>query len=175
MSFLTNIKSLWVIIIILIVLNILSVSTIWLSRDHRSFSRQGQFQRSERNIPPTRNEHFLARELNLSAEQKVKFDTLAARHKENLDFKTDEIRILREQLVDRMKNQAFDSVSEELIHQIGQKQAELELINFRNFRDVMSLCDDQQKEKFLGIMQRAFKPRNDYHGRDREMSGKKSK
>jgi len=167
MAFLTNIKSLWVIIIVLVILNIVSVGTTWMTREHRPFTRSGITSRPDRNAQKPVNEHFLARELNLTAEQQVKFDALAAAHKENLELMTDEMRILREQLVDRMKNQVFDSVSEELTQQIGQKQAELELINFRNFRDVMNICDASQKEKFLGIMQRAFKPRYDYHGRDR--------
>jgi len=173
MSFLTNIKSLWIIIIVLIILNIVSVGTTWMTREHRPFSRSSVTSRPDRNNRKSMNEHFLAQELNLSTEQQVKFDALAAAHKESLELKTDEMRILREQLVGRMKNQAFDSVSEELTQQIGQKQVELELINFRNFRDIMNICDDRQKEKFLGIMQRAFKPRHDNHGRDRDNGGRK--
>ncbi|MCK5104540.1 MAG: hypothetical protein KAR17_17065 [Cyclobacteriaceae bacterium] len=167
MSFLTNIKSLWIIIIILVILNIASVGTIWLSKDHRPYSRSGTSSRSDRKIQQPRSVHFLTKELNFTADQQVKFDTLAASHKENLDLKTDEIRVLREQLVNRMKNQEFSSGSEELIKQIGQKQAEIELINFRNFRDVMNICDDKQKEKFIGMMQRAFKPRHDHGKRNR--------
>ena len=167
MSFLTNIKSLWIIILILVILNVVSVGTIWFSREHRPISRLGISSRSERGTQQPRDRHFLTKELNFTADQQVKFDTLAASHKANLNIKTDEIRVLREQLVSRMKNREFDSVSEDLIHQIGQKQAELELINFRNFRDVMNICDDNQKDRFLGIMQRAFKPRYDNHGRNR--------
>jgi hypothetical protein len=167
MSFLTNIKSLWIIIIILAILNIFSIGAIWLSKDHRPYTRPGTYSRSERNIQQPRDEHFLKKELNFTSDQQAKFDSLATLLRENLDIKTDEIRVLREQLVNRMKNQEFSSGSEELIQQIGQKQAEIELINFRNFRDVMNICDDKQKEKFIGMMQRAFRPRHDHSKRNR--------
>lgn len=165
MSFLTNIKSLWIIIILLIIANILSIASLWTTRDHRSLDRRGIYQRSERNIPETRDQHFIPRRLDFSDEQQEKFDSLATLHRQNLSLKTDEIRELREQLVTRMKNQEFNSASEAIIEQIGQKQAELEVLNFRNFRDVMSICDDTQKENFVNMMQRAFRPRIDRHGR----------
>ena len=165
MSFLTNIKSLWIIIIVLIIVNILFIGSLWVTRDHRSLDRRGNYQRSERNISVTGDQHFIPRRLDFSDEQQEKFDSLATLHRQNLSLKTDEIRELREQLVTRMKNQEFNSASEAIIEQIGQKQAELELLNFRNFRDVMSICDDTQKENFVNMMQRAFRPRIDRHGR----------
>jgi len=168
MSFLTNIKSLWVIIIVLIVINFFSVGVIWLSKDHRPFNRPGTYSRAARSNLQTRDQHFIPKELNFTAAQEQKFDSLATLHRATVNLKTDEIRILREQLVNRMKNQEFDATSEELIQKIGQVQAELELINFRNFRDVMNICDESQKEKFLGMMRRAFRPRHDDHERSRE-------
>jgi hypothetical protein len=164
MSFLTNIKSLWIIIIVLIIVNIFSVGAIWLSKDHRPYYRSGSGSRSDRSNLQSRNQHFIPRELNFTGDQRAEFDSLAALHRESLRQKTDEIGLLREQLVTRMRNQEFNSASEELIQQIGEKQAELELLNFRNFRDVMNICDDDQKEKFVSMMQRAFRPRHDDRG-----------
>ncbi len=163
MSFLTNIKTLWAIIIVLIIVNIGSLGSIWFTSEHRSFDRRGNYARSERNIEQTRDQHFIPKRLHFSNDQQEKFDSLAAIHRENLSQKIDEIRELREQLVARMKNQEFNSSSEDLIQEIGDKQAELELLNFRNFRDVMSICDEEQKQQFVDMMQRAFRPRGGEH------------
>lgn len=163
MSFLTNIKSLWIIIIVLIVVNIFSVGAIWFSKEHRPYSRVVSRYDERSNFQP-REQHFIPRQLNFNADQRAKFDSLAEIHREMLSEKTDEIRLLREQLVARMRNQEFNSASEELIQQIGDKQAELELLNFRNFRDIMNICDDNQKEMFVSMMQRAFRPRHEGRG-----------
>jgi hypothetical protein len=167
MSFLTNIKSLWIIIIVLIVINIFSIGAIWLTKDRKPYYRSGSYPRTERGIPQSRDQHFIPKELNFTADQQQKFDALALAHRESINLKTDEIRTLREQLVDRMKNQEFDTTSEELIQKIGHVQAELELLNFRNFRDILNISDDAQKEKFISMMQRAFRPRYEHHERDR--------
>ena len=163
MSFLTNIKTLWAIIIVLIIVNIVSLGSIWFTREHRSFDRRGNYTRSERSIEQTRDQHFIPKRLNFSDDQQEKFDSLAVLHRQNLNQEIDEIRELREQLVARMKKQEFNSSSEDLIQQIGQKQAELELLNFRNFRDVMNICNEVQKQQFVDMMQRAFRPRGGDH------------
>ena len=163
MSFLTNNKFLWLIILVLFVANIFLISTMWISKSHRPYQRIGRPEQVQ--APSSR--HFLKEQLNLSTEQEVIFDSLATIHRTNLELKTNEIRTLREELVNKMKNQEYDSASERLIQQIGEKQAELELLNFRNFRDIMNICDDSQKEVFIGMMHRAFRPREDFHSNER--------
>lgn len=157
MSILENKKFLWAVIIVLILLNVFLVSTMWLSKNHRLYTRGG------RPDQQPRSEHFLIDTLKFSSEQQAKFDSLTALHRAGIGAKTEEMRDLRNQLVTRMKNQEFDSLSEQLIQQIGEKQGELEMLNFTNFRDIMSICDETQKQTFLAIMHRAFRPREDFH------------
>jgi len=164
MSLLTNNKFLWAFIFILLLLNAFLISTMWISKSHRPYQRTGRPDQTQAPV----NQHFLKDQLKLSAEQQVIFDSLATIHRANLEVKTNEIRTLREELVNKMKNQEYDSASENLIQQIGDKQAELELLNFRNFRAIMNICDETQKEAFIGMMHRAFRPRDDYHSADRE-------
>jgi hypothetical protein len=164
MSLLTNNKFLWVVILVLLALNLFLISTMWISKNHRPFPRVG---RQDQTQTPSR-QHFLKDQLKLSAEQEEIFDSLATNHRAILGSKTNEIRTLREELVNKMKNQEYDSASESLIRQIGDKQAELELLNFRNFRDIMNICDETQKEVFVGMMHRAFRPREEYHSIDRK-------
>lgn len=163
MSLLTNNKFLWVVVLVLLALNVFLISTMWISKNQRPFPRPGRQDQTQ--APP--RQHFLKEQLKLSVEQEVIFDSLATIHRAGLASKTNEIRVLREELVNKMKNQEYDSASESLIRQIGDKQAELELLNFRNFRDIMAICDESQKEVFEGMMHRAFRPREDFHSIDR--------
>ncbi|MDZ7606162.1 MAG: periplasmic heavy metal sensor [Cyclobacteriaceae bacterium] len=164
MSLLSNKKFLWVVILILVVLNAFLIGTMWISKSQRPYQRTS---RPDQTQTPA-NRHFLKDQLKLSDEQQLIFDSLASSHRANLEQKTDEIRTLREQLVNKMKNQEYDSASENLIQQIGVKQAELELLNFRNFRDIMNICDETQKEAFVGMMHRAFRPRGEFHADERD-------
>jgi hypothetical protein len=103
------------------------------------------------------DQHFIPRRLNFTESQISAFNSLEEEHRNRHFEIVNQIKSLREQLVESIKNEDFDSVSEDLVYQIGQKQAELELNNFRNFREVMALCDSKQKQEFLEIMNRVFR------------------
>ena len=158
MSLFTNIKSLWVIIIVLVVLNVFLISTIWISKQHRPINRSAASSRTDRGTRSPMDQHFIPRRLNFTESQISAFNSQEEEHRNRHVEIVNEIKSLREQLVASIKNDDFDSVSEDLVSQIGQKQAELELNNFRNFKEVMSLCDSSQKQEFLGIMGRVFSP-----------------
>ena len=167
MSFINNIKSLWIIIILLILVNVITVSTIWISKDRRPNWRP------DREIVQPVRQHFLKGALEFTAEQEVIFDSLSEQHRTRLADLGNEIKSLREELVNKMRNQEFDVESEQLIRQIGERQAELEMVNFRNFKAVLELCNDEQKEQFLNMMQRAFRPHNDRHDGDLPYRGRR--
>jgi hypothetical protein len=166
MKIFSNIKFLWIIILILVILNIASITAIWIEergdevptlRDRARFNRR---------------DHFLKRELNFSAEQQAQFDSLLDKHRNQLVSKMEEIRTLREELMSMMKNQEFTSESEEIVRRIGEKQSELELMNYAHFKEVMNICNDEQKQVFLRTIRRAVGPRfgrGDPDDRDRDI------
>lgn len=166
MGFLNNIKALWIIIIVLVVLNIGSIGSIWLTREPRPvFPRRGLVQ----DVPRRGGGDFLKRHLNFSEAQAARFDSLQQEHREALEMKADEIRTLREELMGKMQNQEFSEDAEALVMEIGEKQSELELLNYRHFRQVMSICDEEQQELFLQTIRQAVGPhryRGDWRGTD---------
>jgi len=143
--------------VILLILNIASLGTIWIKAwdDVRPGFKKTRI--------PTARDHFLKRELNFTAAQQEEFDTLMNMHRIELESKIEEIRILREELMSMMKNQEFSEVSEGLVRAIGEKQSELELLNYNHFKDVLAICDEDQKQVFLETLKRAVGP----HHRDR--------
>lgn len=69
-----------------------------------------------------------------------------------------------------MRNQDFSPESEEIFLNIGQKQSELELINYNHFKEVIAICNDEQKQVFIETMIRAVGP-NRRMGNPNERSG----
>ena len=152
MKILTNIKSLRIIILVLLILNIASLSTIWLKTRHSRFPDGREFRRQ------VAKDHFLNKRLNFTPEQQGQFDELLSKHREALDLKVTEIRSLRKELMGMMRNQEFSLRSEEIVQRIGQKQSELELINYNHFKEIMAICDEEQKQVFTEIMMRVVGP-----------------
>ena len=152
MEILTNKRSLWIIILVLLILNIASLSAIWLKTMKSRGPEMREFRR------PLAKDHFLNRRLNFTPEQQAQFDELLTKHRETLDSKVIEIGSLRKELMGMMQNQEFSPESEEIVQRIGQKQSELELINYNHFKEIIAICNEEQKQVFIEIMMRAVGP-----------------
>ncbi len=153
MGFLKNTKALWIIIILLVILNIVSVGSLWLTREPNPVFRGGEMRRAG---PP--REHFLKRQLQFTEEQQERFDTLLIKHGTALETKTDEIRALRKELISMIQNQEFTEEAEKLVAEIGKSQSELEMMNYQHFKEVMAICNEEQKDIFLQTIRRAVGP-----------------
>ena len=152
MEILTNKRFLWIIILVLLILNIVSLSTIWLRPWESGVTVTREFRR------PLAKDHFLNKRLNFTPEQQTQFDKLLTKHRETLDSKVIEISSLRKELMGMMRNQEFTTESEKIVQSIGQKQSELELINYNHFKEIMAICNNQQKQVFIETMMRAVGP-----------------
>ena len=161
MSLSVNKNILWFIVIVLIILNVISLATLWLTRDV-----PGELPPREARMPGMGSgAQYLKRELNFSPDQEARFDSLMIHHRARIENKINEIRILRKELMSRMRNREFTGEAEQLVREIGEKQAELELMNFRHFRDVMEICNEGQKQIFLNTIRNAVGPRRLHDGR----------
>ncbi|MBR9999588.1 MAG: periplasmic heavy metal sensor [Cyclobacteriaceae bacterium] len=160
MKLISNIKFLWIVILVLIILNLASITAVWLEeRDN-----QDPVMRDPARIG--RREHFLKERLNFTFGQQAQFDSLLTHHRSELEATIEEIRSLREELMGMMKNQEFTTGAEEIVRQIGEKQSELELLNYRHFKEVLTICNDEQKQIFLETVKRAVGPRQRQTGRE---------
>jgi hypothetical protein len=165
MKIASNVKILWIIILVLIILNIVSLAAVWIE------DRGNEVPVLRERPLMNRRGHFLNRELNFTPEQQVQFDSLLEKHRSRLESKLEEIRTLRRELMSMMRNQEFTSQAEETVRHIGEKQSELELMNYRHFKDVMAICNEEQKQKFLNIMRRVVGPRRGRHDLDDDFRG----
>lgn len=152
MKILENIKFLWIIILVLVIVNIASLTAVWIEEkgDEVPFLRE--------RVMMNRRDHFLKRELNFTPAQQAQFDSLLENHRDEIQEKMEEIRTLREELMGLMRNQAFTADAENIVRQIGEKQSELELMNYQHFKEVMTICNEEQKQIFLQTIRRVVGP-----------------
>jgi hypothetical protein len=153
MAFLSNIKVLWITIIILILLNLVTVGALWVTRTHNPYPR---FDKKRHN-----REYFLHDKLKLNADQLQKYKEIRINQHHELGEKQDSIRYLREKLMCQMKKRDLNDSSRMLIEKIGQVQSEIERMNYEHFRQILGICDSTQKVIFIETMKKAFMPGHD--------------
>jgi hypothetical protein len=152
MELLSNKRLLWIIIFVLLILNLTSMAIIWFNDWDKNAPRLRQYRSFEQ------RDHFLKNKLDLTQSQQAKFDSLLAIHRNEIEIKLDEIRTLREELMSKIRNQDLSGESEEIVRAIGERQSELEILNYNHFKEVMAICNDEQKQIFLETIKRAVGP-----------------
>ena len=127
---------------------------------------------SESNI--SRQDHFLNRRLNFTSEQQESFDSLITIHRQNMRDIMKEIGALRKHIIESMQDNNNTLYIDSLVRQIGSKQIALEQINYSHFKQVLEICNPDQKEKFIHMLDRAMMPdrRFDRSNRFKKGSGK---
>jgi periplasmic protein CpxP/Spy len=153
MDFLIKSKILYIIIGILIVLNLLSLGTLWFWKS-----------RGEHRPPHMEQDHmkkdgkmFLTKELNLSKTQSDEIDKLRDEHFKKISPFFEDIHKLKDSLFALLPSKD-SSKFVEIANKIGAKQSELELETFRHFQKVRDILDDTQKQKFDVILKDMVKP-----------------
>lgn len=149
-------KRYWIIgVIILIVLNIGSLGLLW--------------QKNGRNLPP-RGQHkdgnaFFKRALNLSEQQAIDFDRIRSAHFAKGGTIHQKIRKKKEAFFNEMTSSQADTIKgQALANEIGQLEAEKEMRIFMHLQELMSVCDDEQKQKLGVIFHDFMRPKGPNRG-----------
>ena len=153
MDFLIKSKILYIIIGILIVLNILSVGSLWFWKvkdRHRPPNMSQQHMKKDGKM-------FMMKELNLTKTQSDDIDKLRDEHFKKVKLIFEDIHKLKDELFAQLPLKDSNKVIENT-NKIGAKQSELELETFRHFQKVRDLLDDTQKSKFDIIIKDIIKP-----------------
>lgn len=158
MAILSNIKVLWITIVILILLNLTTLGALWITRNHQPLSKIEIRHRDKRN--------FLHNKLKLDDEQLEAFHEIRIKHRQQMGVLLDSIRNLRERLMCQMKKRDLNDSSRLLINNIGIIQSDIEQLNYEHFREILNICDSTQKAIFIETMRKAFLPDHD-HDRER--------
>ncbi len=154
MDFLTKKRYTFWIIFLLVVLNISTVSMLWLI-----YTRKPAGQLHAR-IPQEdhRTLQFLQKELDLTDTQIQQYEQLRQTHAEKIRHLINDIRQLKKEMMDEVFSNNPDSAKmAEIAGLIGNKQAEIERLTFEHFLDLKKLCGKDQVGKLQRLLDEFFK------------------
>lgn len=143
-------KRIWIwVVVLLIVLNLLTLSTLWINFSKRPISSPPPKGERER---PTDVAFFLEGELGLSEEQARQFEKLRDLHFLQSKKILDEIQSLKEIMTQEMFADTPDLEKvASVTTQIGKKQSALDNLLFSHFRELYSVCKPHQQEKLKNL------------------------
>lgn len=140
--------------IIMVLLNIGTLATIWIIRP--LFPFRHPIERRER------VQHFLERELNLTAQQKQTFLELRRHHFQKSQEIMNNIHQLREHYFDLLESSdsAANQVEvDSIATQIGRLQAKMEENMFDHLEKMRELLTYEQQKKFTRVIEQALRRR----------------
>ena len=142
------------IIFLLVVLNISTVSMLWLNQNRGPGAPppRGKERQDHRTL------EFLQRELDLTDEQILQYNQLRQEHAEQTRVLINDIRRLKQEMMDEMFYDEPDTTKAmEIANLISKKQTEVERITFNHFLDLKELCGMEQVDKLRGLVDEFFR------------------
>jgi Spy/CpxP family protein refolding chaperone len=138
-----NIKFLKSILLVLLLVNIATLSFLWLTKPPRN-NRQGSAK------------DFFSHELSFSAKQEQQFDSLKDLFQAQKEDLRDEVKDKYKNYFDLLQNPKVDSSTvKNVVSEIIRIKEKEELTLFYHFQKVRSICDATQKQKFDRIVKEA--------------------
>jgi hypothetical protein len=139
----------WLVIVLLAV-NIFFIVFIWIN----IFNRKEPSYMMKIGPPPDKND-FLQKELSLTDEQVRKFEEKRKEFFSASDEFFAEMNNLQDELIASLLKQEYNpTFIDSLINQIGYIQATLEELRFNHFKELLSYCTPEQKEKFILVIKK---------------------
>lgn len=140
-----KIKSLYILVGVLLLINIATLGFIW----YTTVNVKAEL---ERHPPrPDNNNSFLADELGLTGEQLNKFDTLKSEHHQGVQKIMGQTKELKDQLFECIKT-GDDAKAKELAGKLSENNKAMELLTYEHFKEVRNICNENQKIKFDRIL-----------------------
>lgn len=137
-------------IVLLVILNLLTLGTLWFQK--------GKAERFPRRVPGGPDGlryvgRFMERELDLSKEQARQFRELRRRHFQKTREIREKVRVLKKEILKEAFKPTPDAEkAARMIEAVGAGYAEMERFLFEHFKDLKSVCREEQSEK----LQRLF-------------------
>lgn len=148
--------------VVLLLFNLLTLTTIWLN----ILDRKEPPPVREENNPPPDPMNLMKRELNLSNEQVKMFEEKRNRLFSISDSLMSNMRDLQKKLTHQLSIKEENTVLIDTItNQMGEIQAELEKLRFDHFKGLLALCTPGQRDKLIPVLKQIMevKPPDEKH------------
>ena len=135
-----NSKFLKIVIVLLLLINLSTISFMWLNRPHKNDAFRD----------------FFAKELQFTTKQKEQFEALKKEHHEAKEALKEIDKEKHDAYLDLLKNPNIDSLTvKKAADEIIKVKEKEELALFYHFQKVRAICDEKQKQKFDEIIKEA--------------------
>jgi len=149
----TKNKLLYTLIVLLVVLNLGTLSFMWYTKFASPKPEMNQPP-----LPPKNGADYLSNELKFSKEQNEKIDKLREEHFQKVKKIKDEARDLRELFFTNLSKSDIDSNKvNEIGNNIAISEKQVELATFYHMRKIREVCDENQKKRFDEIIMDVLK------------------
>jgi hypothetical protein len=154
-------------VLILVILNIATLSFLWISNNTHSGCRQHEHSDKFKERMHDRNDRFLKKELELNEEQIQLFTDMRQSHFNLMKTKRNEIHSLKKDLFHLVFKDAGQLKIDSLLSAIGTLQMEIEKSNFDHFKLLGEACTPEQQDKLRHVIHGVFMNiTHDNSGRD---------
>ncbi len=147
-------RNLVITIVLLVILNIITISLLWIGRPQPNENRPVDG-------PMGNNPHIqklLKEKLGFSTEQAEQFITLRVDHKEKTSELSEEIMLLKKEMFEEAMYGEKTNISDSLLSLSLEKQGQLEKLAFEHFLKLKQICTDEQQDKLFKLMHSLLGP-----------------
>ena len=139
-------------IVVLLVINVLTVSILWMQT-----ARTNEPQPPQQDARGSESVNLLKKALDLNEGQTKHFDSRRASQLEQTKALNDRLAALKRQLSDELYRDHPDTIlAQQQAKEIGELQANLEMMRFEYFRELLAVCTPEQKNKLRPIVTELF-------------------
>lgn len=143
----TKQKILLALVGILLIVNITTLTFLWLQ-----YNRQG------RPEPGMGTRDFIIREVGLSPAQQLQYDSLRNIHRTNIIELNEENRKLHDQMFQNVGATSIDSIRlDSMALKLSQNEVKMQRMTIFHFRELRNILDSKQQIKFDKILQKALR------------------
>lgn len=139
-------------IIALLVLNLLTVSIIWMQT-----SKRNEALPIEKDKRASESVNLIKKTLDLNEEQTQQLEKIRTYPLEQSKKYNDRLNELKKQLAEELfKDKSDTTLANSKAKEIGELQSKVEMIRFSHFKELIAICTPEQKEKLKPIVIELF-------------------
>lgn len=139
-------------IIVLLAINLITVSVIWMQITNKNVPQQ-----VVQDNRPSESVNLLKKALDLNEQQTRQFEKMRIDQFDQSKKYNDRLNDLKKQLADELFNESPDTNQANLkAKEIGDLQSKVESIRFNHFKEMLAICTPEQKEKLKPILIELF-------------------
>ena len=156
-------RNLIITVVVLVLLNIATLSTIWFSRPNHRFPGKPDFGADKKNHV----QKLLKEELGFTDEQAEKYVTLQKKHRKDMSKLNEEFMEAKRNIFDYVLQNEIDEETLDSLKKVSlEKQSKLDNMTINHFKELKKICKPEQVEKLKDIMIKILPPPPGRGGKD---------